>query len=89
MPIALRILAVREETLWYHQMQIVLGAGHRQSEHAAYRVPRPDEARDVAVVSVVPKEWQPTRAHAPFSILSRIFRLDSRCDISWDLKLGQ
>src|SRR5258708_39290497 len=35
MAIALGILAVREETLWYHQMQIVLGAGHRDIEQAA------------------------------------------------------
>src|SRR5258707_5655621 len=35
MAIALGILAVREETLWYDQMQIVLGAGHRDIEQAA------------------------------------------------------
>src|SRR5437016_5250423 len=34
MAIALRILAVREETLRYHQMQIVLGPGHRDIEEA-------------------------------------------------------
>jgi hypothetical protein len=32
--IALRILAVGEETLRYHQMQIVLGPGHRDIEEA-------------------------------------------------------
>src|SRR6476660_1205546 len=35
MAIALRILAVREETLWYDQMQIVLGAGHGYIQEAA------------------------------------------------------
>jgi len=35
MAIALGTLAVREETLWYHQMQIVLGAGHSYIKEAA------------------------------------------------------
>ena len=36
MAIALRILAVRKETLRYHQMQIVLCPGHRDIEEASF-----------------------------------------------------
>src|SRR5437868_13795623 len=36
MAIALRILAVREEPLRYHQMQIVLCPGHRDIEETAF-----------------------------------------------------
>ncbi len=40
MAIALGTLAVREETLWYHQMQLVLGAGHPRRLLAAGRSAR-------------------------------------------------
>jgi hypothetical protein len=44
MTIALRILAVREETLWYDQMEIVLGAGHGYMEDKAFPICRPPVA---------------------------------------------
>src|SRR5258708_31382914 len=36
MPVALGMLAMGEEALWYHEMEVVLGARHRNIEQAAF-----------------------------------------------------